>query len=598
VFIFTPSMGVGVSIDVPYFDEVYGFFFGLIEPSQCRQMLARVRQPVPRYVWARHGNYQIAGSKSFLPDEIKQTLYHYHKGGLNVTDLAVYLTKLKNQSDNDTDRLFHQRLMTMLDQMMTPEGTWINAHVDLYADVKARANYGRTHLAELLRLELIEEGHDLDHYKMNKNGAERIDSNGTLTPAEIPVTLSEATLKKLAEPISEAIEAETPPIDEMAETLTPEGLTPEQCTPDNYIICGDHCSFDAQRQAITEATKFTISDVNANQRTKEAMKALLEEKEDKEAERWELAEVVTKEEAYDIRRNPFASEEEQIKAQKTLLAESLPGRELTKEFFLKAVIRRGLTEVKNYWRLTHPEETKRQDIKTWMYHLQEFATYQPFLPDVQTHEPKFQVLRDVGLLKFTEDVETEYHASASVIQEFFEACWRNRLKLKTTWGVVVTRNSKPIDLLNRLLEKVGLRLKATRHARVGRERIRFYALDETLVNDPDRQATLAAMDRKYVNTVPPQTLTPQGLTPEQCTPDNYIICGDHCSSPQTQTTTIPVRVWGKKIRILSNGIYPEALGVVVMGTTSDELVTARILDGKYAGKEWVVPGGDYVVVGV
>jgi hypothetical protein len=48
---------------------------------------------------------------------------------------------------------------------------------------------------------------------------------------------------------------------------------------------------------------------------------------------------------------------------------------------------------------------------------------------------------------------------------------------------------------------------------------------------------------------------------------------------------------------LSNGIYPEALGVVVQGTTSGELVTAKILDGEYAGKEWMVPGGDYVVVG-
>jgi hypothetical protein len=599
VIIYTPSMGVGVSIDVPYFDEVYGFFFGKLEPSQCRQMLARVRCPVPRYVWATYGNYQMQGSKSFLPDEIKQTLYHYHKGGLNVTDLAVYLTKLKNQSDNDTDRLFHQRLMTTLDQMMTPDGTWLNAHVDLYADVKARANYGRTHLAEMLRQELIDEGHDLGHYKLNKNGAERIEPNGTLTPVEIPVTLSEATLQLLAQPINEAVEAEAPLNDEMAETLTSEGLTPEQCTPNIINICGTHCStLDlAQRQEITEATKFKIADINANQRTKEAMKALIAEKEDKEAERWYQSEVVTKDEAFDIKRNPFATEEDQIKAHKTLLAESLPGRELSKEFLLNAIIRRGLTEVKNYWRLTHPEETKRQDRKTWIRHLQEFASHIPFLPDVQTHEPKFQVLRDVGLQNFTENTTVEYHATARIIQEFFEACWRNRLKLKTTWDIVVTRNSKPIDLLNRLLEKVGLRLKATRHARVGRERIRFYSLDEALVNDPERLATLEAMDRKYVNVVPPETLTQQGLTPEQCAPNIINNCGDHCSfDAQPQTSTPPVRVWGKTIRILGNNDYPEVMGVVLIGTTSDEQVSARILDEKYAGAEWIVPAGEYVVV--
>jgi hypothetical protein len=62
-------------------------------------------------------------------------------------------------------------------------------------------------------------------------------------------------------------------------------------------------------------------------------------------------------------------------------------------------------------------------------------------------------------------------------------------------------------------------------------------------------------------------------------------------------TSAPVRVKGKTIRIFGNGLYPEVTGVVVMGTTSDELVTARILDEEYAGAEWAVPGGDYVVVG-
>jgi hypothetical protein len=105
------------------------------------------------------------------------------------------------------------------------------------------------------------------------------------------------------------------------------------------------------------------------------------------------------------------------------------------------------------------------------------------------------------------------------------------------------------------------------------------------------------MDRKYVEGVSPQTLTQQGLTPEQCTPNTIYNNGDHCSfDAQTQTLTTPVRVWGKTIRILANDLYPEVTGVVVQGSTSAELVTAKILDGKYAGHEWVVPAGDYVLV--
>ena len=53
ILIYTPSLGVGCSIDIHYFGHVYGLFFGNLEPSQCRQMLARVRDSVPRTIWAK-----------------------------------------------------------------------------------------------------------------------------------------------------------------------------------------------------------------------------------------------------------------------------------------------------------------------------------------------------------------------------------------------------------------------------------------------------------------------------------------------------------------------------------------------------------------
>jgi hypothetical protein len=159
---------------------------------------------------------------------------------------------------------------------------------------------------------------------------------------------------------------------------------------------------------------------------------------------------------------------------------------------------------------------------------------------------------------------------------------------------MVTRSSKPIDLLNRLLEKVGLRLTATRHARVGGERIRFYSLDETLIHDPDRLAVLASMDKKYLAAQTAETITPQGLTPEQCAPDNLYINGEHCA---TQTLPPPVRVRGQTIRIFATALYPEAMGVVVQGDSSADCVKTRILEGEYAGSEWIVLAGEYALLG-
>ncbi|MCD8490342.1 MAG: DUF3854 domain-containing protein [Desertifilum sp.] len=54
IVICSPSLGTGVSIDIKgHFTGVYGIFQGAITANEARQALARVRECVPRYVWAR-----------------------------------------------------------------------------------------------------------------------------------------------------------------------------------------------------------------------------------------------------------------------------------------------------------------------------------------------------------------------------------------------------------------------------------------------------------------------------------------------------------------------------------------------------------------
>ena len=51
VLIYTPSLNMGISIDVKVFDLVIAFYYGVLEPAEIRQSLARYRLPVPRLVW-------------------------------------------------------------------------------------------------------------------------------------------------------------------------------------------------------------------------------------------------------------------------------------------------------------------------------------------------------------------------------------------------------------------------------------------------------------------------------------------------------------------------------------------------------------------
>ncbi len=159
VLLYTPSLGVGCSIDVKYFAHVFGLFFGNLEPSQARQMLARVRESVPRTVWAKdRANNSENEASSYLPEEIKRRMFDYHSTTTTLIDLAVSLAKERTENPQcDQDLL--PNLVTVLQEMMGKDGTWNNPHIDLYCRQVARRNFSLSQLAVQLREELLSEGH-------------------------------------------------------------------------------------------------------------------------------------------------------------------------------------------------------------------------------------------------------------------------------------------------------------------------------------------------------------------------------------------------------------------------------------------------------
>jgi hypothetical protein len=163
VLIYTPSLGVGCSIDIEYFAHVFGLFFGNLEPSQGRQMLARVRQAVPRTVWAKdRASNSENETTSYLPEEIKRRMFDYHDTTSALINLAVTIAKERTEnSESDKDLL--PNLVTVLQEMMDKEsGTWNNPHIDLYCCQVARRNFALNQFAVQLRQELIDEGHRIN----------------------------------------------------------------------------------------------------------------------------------------------------------------------------------------------------------------------------------------------------------------------------------------------------------------------------------------------------------------------------------------------------------------------------------------------------
>lgn len=156
ILIHTSSMGTGVSIDIEYFDVNFGFFFGVLEPSQARQMLARERNPIPRIVWCE--DFKVpSGCPSYIPETIKRSLQKYNQDSLKISDLLG----IDETTDCDEDIA---KLKGFWDDIQEQKGEWNNPHLDLYAKFKARYNYGVGNLSLLLREQLIEEGHNIIDY--------------------------------------------------------------------------------------------------------------------------------------------------------------------------------------------------------------------------------------------------------------------------------------------------------------------------------------------------------------------------------------------------------------------------------------------------
>lgn len=160
LLISTQSLGVGVSIDTPWFKHVFGLCFGTSEPSQARQGLARVRQNVPRTIWAADKGKMEHGLRgSFFPEEIKNNLFGHHESTSELIGIAHDLTKQSIQ--NECDAEFLPAFIKTLESMMGINKSWNNAHLDLMAKFQARRNYSLSQFALQLRQELIDEGNNV-----------------------------------------------------------------------------------------------------------------------------------------------------------------------------------------------------------------------------------------------------------------------------------------------------------------------------------------------------------------------------------------------------------------------------------------------------
>ncbi len=99
IVISSPTIETGISINCIHFTSVWGIFQGVQTPDSCRQALSRIRDSVPRYVWARGTGFnRIAGGST----SAKSILFSQHK----TTQAHVDLLR-KADFNDEIDTEFH-----------------------------------------------------------------------------------------------------------------------------------------------------------------------------------------------------------------------------------------------------------------------------------------------------------------------------------------------------------------------------------------------------------------------------------------------------------------------------------------------------------
>jgi hypothetical protein len=202
--------------------------------------------------------------------------------------------------------------------------------------------------------------------------------------------------------------------------------------------------------------------------------------------------------AKEINRKPNPTDEEQYQANKAFLKDELPGIDLSSEFIFKAVHkdnRRWLNSVKFYWMVNNVDATKEADRRHWRYKLKQFCDGVSYLPDIRTFSGKVEAINKINLFDAVplDDFETEYFNDDEDLKLWFmNSVVPHKKLLKNAFNLTVKKDTEIVSFINRLLSKIGLKLKQSRKE----GNVKYYCLDAELALDEDRVNILKALDLK------------------------------------------------------------------------------------------------------
>lgn len=378
----TPTMGTGVSIDVRnHFKAVFGIFQGVTPDAESRQALARVRDPVPRYVWAA----------PFGPGKIGNGSCNYQDVVTSTTRLVKYNIALLKDIDFD------------IDQQTDP------ITLRTWAKMAARVNTSLWSFRQQLAQGLQNEGHQL-----------------TIVTADLAQLIGAAQKRNGSNVTAQAL----------ADELVNGSLQ----IPGYELLDYRHSKLDIG------TVLADVSAVRQNHREQEAI--AIATAPDLPASDYET-----------LKDQRAKTRQERCAVQKYELQKryAVP---ITGELKLRDD-QGWFTQLRLHYYLTHNVTlVHSRDYKEWQGHL-ERGDGKVALQDVRLLTAQVEALKGLGILHLLDPVR-EVRASDADVQQIAQFCIQYSLDIKTLFNLTISERMTPIEIIQALLSKLGLKLTCVR----------------------------------------------------------------------------------------------------------------------------------------
>ncbi len=392
----TPTIGTGVSIDVTgHFKAVFGIFQGVTSDAESRQALARIREPVPRYVWAA----------PFGPGKIGNGSCHYQDIATSTTRFIKYNLALLKEIDFD------------IDQQTDP------ITLRTWAKMAARVNTSLWDFRHQLSHGLQLEGHQL-----------------TIVTADLNQVLT--TELKPHDAISEnkvSSQSNTVP-HTIPQTLHQDLIRGALQVPGFELLEQHHSK---------SAISATWSDISAVRQQRQSQEAY----------------------AISVAPEIAATDYETLKEQRSKTWQdrcAVQKYELQRKYAVPVTSDLKLkddegwfTQLRLHYYLLHsPTLVRSRDYKEWQSHL-ERGGGKVALQDVRLLTAQVEALRNLNLLSLL-NPNREVRATDADVHQIAQHCVQYSEDFKTLFNLTFSERMKPIEIIQALFSKLGLKLSCIR----------------------------------------------------------------------------------------------------------------------------------------